>query len=125
MKHLTSVAAKLTILCCLAATLPAMAADISLVKQATVTRMIGKKIVTIDGKQVIIGKNNVARRGQVISAAPGSGTEIDFGSHGKGNLVGGAAIKIGSRCFVLDKGSILIDGKVSGCMGRSMAGSKN
>lgn len=98
-----------------------MAVDISQAKQATVTGLTGRQKVTIDGKLVIFGKNNLARSGQVISAQLGSGAEINFGSLGNGNLLGGSAIKIGDRCFALERGIITVNGKVPECLLKKIA----
>ncbi|ABB56694.1 FecR family protein [Synechococcus elongatus] len=86
---------------------PAIAAD-----QATIVEILDGNQVFINNRQVPI--NSRANRDQVVRTGA-SRTQLRFSDQAIGRLGQQSVIKIGSRCFQISRGQILISGPQNGC----------
>lgn len=86
---------------------PAIAAD-----QATIVEILDGNQVFINNRQVPV--NSRANRNQLVRTGD-SRTQLRFSDQAIGRLGQQSVIKIGSRCFQISRGQILISGPQDGC----------
>ncbi|WP_338430117.1 FecR family protein [Synechococcus elongatus] len=86
---------------------PAIAAE-----QATIVEILDGNQVFINNRQVPI--NSRASRNQLVRTGD-SRTQLRFSDQAIGRLGQQSVIKIGSRCFQISRGQILISGPQDGC----------
>lgn len=86
---------------------PAIAAD-----QATIVEILDGNQVFINNRQVPV--NSRANRDQIVRTGL-SRTELRFSDQAIGRLGQQSVVKIGSRCFQISRGQILISGPQDGC----------
>ena len=96
-----------------AAPLPALANPSAATTQSAVVQEI------LDGKELFIDQQQArvsqrAQAPQLVSTGNSRG-QLSFSSGAVGRLNRQSQLRLGSRCFVLDRGQVLVSGKQSGC----------
>ena len=81
-------------------------------KSAVVQEILYGKELYIDQQQARV--NQQARAPQLVSTG-GSRGQLAFDSGAVGRLNRQSQLRLGSRCFVLDRGQLLVSGKEGGC----------
>lgn len=84
----------------------------SAIEAATVVEILDGNQVYIQNKQA--RKNDIARKDQQVRTGE-SRTQLEFNTGAVGRLSKNAQLIVGSSCFQVQRGQILINGAVSGC----------
>ena len=115
--HLLSTLASSLVLCGLLPAPPGEAA--SVYRQARIRRILDGREVYIDRRQARV--SDLAQVGNTVSTKR-SRAELLFDRRAVGLLGRESLIRLGSRCFRLDSGAVLVNGSQRSCLGSKVLG---